>query len=186
MNGRKLRALFQQFNAQYFAGKLPSYSIRAVERITDLGEDGFCNCRRKLIKILRSLSDEDAISCLLHEMAHAATSGNHGMPWKREMIRLREAGAPLVSTELNVELAVWDGTRVTRAHFRQVVQDALIDEPNISLSAAIRHFICTEGGPSTIQEFLRKFPWASTVFKAEKVAHAENASRVDALRANPR
>jgi hypothetical protein len=68
-DGRKLRVLFHQFNAQYFGSKLASYSIRAVERITDFGEGGFCNRRRKIIKILRSLSDEDAISCLLHEMA---------------------------------------------------------------------------------------------------------------------
>jgi hypothetical protein len=183
MDGKKLRALFQEFNAQYFGSKLPSYSIRAVEGMTDLGEAGLCNRPRKLIKILRSLSDEDAISCLLHEMAHAATSGHHGMPWKREMIRLRDAGAPLVSADLRVELTDWDGQQVSRTHFRRVVQGILVDTPNVTLHDAITHFIRTEGGPTTIKKFRRKFSWAATVFQAEKVAHAENASRVDALRA---
>jgi hypothetical protein len=56
---------------------------------------------------------ENSISCLLHEMAHAATTCYHGMPWKREMIRLREAGAPLVSADLSVELTDWDGAEVS-------------------------------------------------------------------------
>jgi hypothetical protein len=32
---------------------------------------------------------------LLHEMAHAATDGDHGDTWKNEMARLKLLGAPV-------------------------------------------------------------------------------------------
>jgi hypothetical protein len=75
---------------------------------------------------------------------------------------------------------------VSRPHFRRVVQDTLVDAPNITLPDAIRHFIRNEGGPATIREFLRKFPWAAKVFNTEKVAHAENVRKMDALPATHR
>jgi hypothetical protein len=146
LNGKQLRTLFQQFNEQYFSGKLPAYSLRAVGRTTWLGESGCCYKKRKLITVGRTLADEEATSTLLHEMAHAATNDGHGMAWKREMIRLREAGAPLVSCDLNVDLTDWDGKRVSRQHFRGAIQDALIDAPNITLSVAVRWFVSSYGG----------------------------------------
>jgi hypothetical protein len=181
LDGRQLRTLFKQFNGQYFGGKLPTYSVRVVDSMTWLGESGFCNRERKLIKIHRALSDDDALSCLLHEMAHAATTGHHGMPWKREMIRLRNAGAPLMSPDSDVDLDDWDGSNVNRTHFRGVVQDVLVGAPDITLSEVIRHFIRNEGGPPTIKAFLKKFPWAARVFKLEKTARAEYDKRRNAL-----
>lgn len=113
----------------------------------------------ELIEIQREMSDEEAVSTLLHEMVHAATSDHHGVPWKKEMIRLREAGAPLVSPDLNVDLNDWDGTRVSQKQFRTLVQHALIDGTDMTLSAAIRWFISSVGGPKTIKEFRKKYPW---------------------------
>jgi hypothetical protein len=37
---------------------------------------------------------------LIHEMAHAATNGNHDEEWLHEMIRLKAAGAPVPDWEL--------------------------------------------------------------------------------------
>jgi hypothetical protein len=51
------------------------------------------------------LSDEDATSTLLHDMAHAAVGSSHGMPWKVEMIRLRSAGA-LLAIDLCINNAI--------------------------------------------------------------------------------
>jgi hypothetical protein len=99
MNGRQLCALFKQFNDEYWGGRLPAYSIHVVANMTSLGEWGRWLKKRKLIEILRGLTDEDATSTLLHEMAHAATNGGHDVPWKREMIRLLSAGAPLANTD---------------------------------------------------------------------------------------
>ena len=37
---------------------------------------------------------------LIHEMAHAATTGEHGQEWLYEMARLKAAGAPVPDWEL--------------------------------------------------------------------------------------
>jgi hypothetical protein len=183
LNGMQLRTLFRRFNGQYFGSRLPPYSIRVVRRSTWRGESGRCIEKRRVIEIQHGQPDEEAVSTLLHEMAHAAnpkTKGYHTMPWKKEMIRLREAGAPLTSADLSVNLNDWDGRRVLREQFRTVVQDILMDVPNISLSNAIRLFISSQGGPSTITEFRRKFPWAEAVFNFEKSDRAEQEKRTAA------
>ena len=116
----------------------------------------------------RGLPDEDATSTLLHEMAHAATNGGHGVPWKREMIRLLSAGAPLANTDRVIRLDDPFGKPISKKHFRGSMADLLMDVPDMTPSVAIRLFIRTEGGPPTIAAFLRKYPWARTVFNAEK------------------
>ena len=37
---------------------------------------------------------------LIHEMAHAATSGEHDEEWLKEMVRLKAAGAAVPDWEL--------------------------------------------------------------------------------------
>ncbi len=168
MNGRQLRALFKQFNDKYWGGRLSAHSIHVVPEMTSLGEWGRWQKNRRLIEILRGLPDEDATSTLLHEMAHAATNGGHGVPWKREMIRLLSAGAPLANTDRVIRLDDPFGKPISKKHFRGSMADLLMDVPDMTPSVAIRLFIRTEGGPPTIAAFLRKYPWARTVFNAEK------------------
>jgi len=177
MNGRQLRALFKQFNEEYWGGRLPAHSIRVVVRMTSLGEWGRWLKKRRLIEIQRGLSGEDMISTLLHEMAHAATNGGHGMTWKRDMIRLRLAGAPLANTDRVIRLDDGYGKPIGRKQFRCAMQDLFSDAPELSLSCALRHFIRTEGGPPTIAAFLWKYPWARTVFNVEKREQAEEQKR---------
>src|SRR5215471_17966417 len=107
MHGNELRRLFREYNARYFGGRLPDYRLRSVEGITRLGEAGECNRRQRVIRILRSLDDDDSRNCLLHEMAHAATTSGHGKRWKAEMIRLRRAGAPLRGPDATVRMDDW-------------------------------------------------------------------------------
>jgi hypothetical protein len=111
LTGNQLRKLFHQFNGMYFAGTLPAYHIRVVGYITSMSEHGRCLRNRKLIKLSKR-TDKVMIGTLLHEMAHAATTDHHGLEWRKEMIRLREAGAPLQGDDLNVNLHDWDETRI--------------------------------------------------------------------------
>lgn len=144
---------------------------------------GFCNKKKRLIKIQEGQSREETIGALLHEMAHAATNDGHGDRWKEEMIRLREAGAPLSSAERKICSTTWDGKKVTRDHFRLVVQEVIADYPAITLSKALRHFSDIEGGPDTIKAFLKKYPWVRAVFKEEKRKLIEEQERAAELRA---
>ena len=177
LNGKQLRIQFQQFNQQYFDGRLPPYRIRVVKDMIGLGGSGHCDKKRRLIKIQVGWSDEETVGTLLHEMAHAATSGiPHGMPWKKEMIRLREAGAPLTGSDKSTRLDDWDGRTVTRRHFRAAVHDLLleVDVPTVTLHGAVRYFLYNEGGRETVASFLRRNPWARAVFRVAKKQRAED------------
>jgi SprT-like family len=177
MDGRQLRALFKRFNDQYWGGRLPAYSIRAVAEITSRGTWGECRKEKRVIKVLRKLPEKPATSTLLHEMAHAATNGHHGKVWKREMIRLREAGAPLAGFDRIIRLEQEMEQRITKKRFRLATRDLLMEAPDAPLSDAIRSFFSTEGGPKTIAAFLRKYQWARAVFNEEKKEGAEEEKR---------
>src|ERR1700733_815644 len=45
---------------------------------------------------------------LLHEMAHAATTGEHDDEWCSEMRRLSDLGAPVLGFDLDVEIPTHD------------------------------------------------------------------------------
>jgi len=159
-------------------GKLvPALYWIDIGDVARVGESGCCNPKRRLIKLTGGQPDDQAVSTLLHEMAHAATTGNHGMPWKREMIRLRQAGAPLSEPDNRVRLEDWSGDRVSKQHFRAAMQDAVIGLPKIGLTQAIRYFISNEGGASTASAFLKRYPWAREALRQVKREYAEYEAR---------
>jgi hypothetical protein len=168
LDGKQLRKLFIAFNAQHWGGKLSQYRIRRVAHITWLGESGRCDRKGRVITIARGMDDPTTVTTLLHEMAHAATTGHHGLPWKREMIRLRKAGAPLISPDSEVALEDWSGARITKGHFSSTASDLSLDLPQATAQQCIRHFISEVGGPTSIAAFLRKYPWAPRTFTAVK------------------
>jgi hypothetical protein len=100
---------FRQFNIQYFAGSLPDYKILVVYDVLLKTERcGYPSCippacdaagfidfsgRQIFIRFLGKhtvgFTMEDTLP---HEMAHAATDGEHGDNWQGEMVRLKGAG----------------------------------------------------------------------------------------------
>jgi hypothetical protein len=185
MNGRELRKLFQEFNQRYFGGKLPAYSVRFVSRDRGFapprlglssspaifpGTQGYCHRSRRLIEIREGLARQETVSTLLHEMAHAATEGAHGMPWRREMLRLRELGAPLHGEDANVQLE-WshDDLSPRQMAFWRVAEELLMNEPQASLARTIEHFWLMEGFAHEDE------PWAPDMFERLKCELAEEA-----------
>jgi hypothetical protein len=115
MDGRKLRKLFAEFNEKYFGGRLPAYAIRVGEfNIARFCLSGNCNRSKSVIEVSSRASADEPETTLLHQMAHAAAGAGHGMPWRREMIRLREAGAPLSGPDRSVQLDDCDGDHAGR------------------------------------------------------------------------
>ena len=105
--------MFRKFNLRYFAGRLPEYRVFVVYDVwywetTRCGYQptfpsafegaGFVDFaqRRIFIRFLPNLSDGWTMAAtLLHEMAHAATGGDHDEYWISEMSRLKLLGAPI-------------------------------------------------------------------------------------------
>ena len=105
--------MFQQFNLRYFAGRLPDYKILAVYDVWywETKRCGYPPCfppaceavgfidfagRQILIRFLGYHTCGFTMAeSLTHEMAHAATDGDHGPNWRTEMARLKGLGAPV-------------------------------------------------------------------------------------------
>jgi hypothetical protein len=105
--------LFERFNLQYFAGSLTDYKILVVYDVwywetercgypagfpPAFEASGFIDFSARQI-FIRYLAHHPCGSAmeetLIHEMAHAATGGDHGLAWKAEMARLKQLGAPV-------------------------------------------------------------------------------------------
>jgi hypothetical protein len=103
---KQFQALFDEFNGRYFSGQLPAYQVvfdlhRAAKEPVFGGSvsSGLIRFeeRRIYLRYTNSLPMDET---LIHEMAHAATNGDHDQPWLHEMVRLKEAGAPVPDWEL--------------------------------------------------------------------------------------
>jgi hypothetical protein len=101
--------MFQTFNRQYFAGRLPDYRILVVYDVWYWETErcgyppffppaaeahGFIDFDGRQIFIRFLAGVLTMPQTLIHEMAHAATDGDHGDNWKGEMSRLKLLGAP--------------------------------------------------------------------------------------------
>jgi hypothetical protein len=114
---RLYQRMFQKFNIRYFAGRLPDYKIRVVYDVwyweTERCEyppcfpsadeaAGFIDFAGRQI-FIRFLAVHTCgmtmAEFLTHEMAHAATDGDHGANWQAEMVRLKGLGAPVNDTD---------------------------------------------------------------------------------------
>jgi len=102
--------LFDTFNQEYFSGVLDRYQVLIVfdvhifddEPVDDDGIviSGLIRFDERRIYI--RYTDTDSMQkTLIHEMAHAATSGEHDERWRNEMVRLKHAGAPVRDSELD-------------------------------------------------------------------------------------
>ena len=59
--------------------------------------------------------------------------------------------------------------------------EVLVNRPDLSISDAIRHFIRTIGGRTTIRAFLTKYRWTQAAFKDEKRRVLEELMRQSEL-----
>lgn len=104
---RRFESLFDEFNVRYFSGRLMSYQVRVLFDLHRVaGEALHVNASRGMIRrqngciFLRYTQQTRMEETLIHEMAHAATHGNHDEEWLNEMRRLKAAGAPVPDWEL--------------------------------------------------------------------------------------
>ena len=105
---KHFKALFDKFNGQYFGGNLPPYQVRVAFDFHRVANEpifgnsvssGLIRFEERCI-YLRYTNSPPMEETLIHEMAHAATSGEHDQEWLNEMVRLKAAGAPVPDWEL--------------------------------------------------------------------------------------
>jgi hypothetical protein len=100
--------LYRKFNDEYFAGRLPEYRVRVVFDLHAFANEpmykgsvssGLIRFQERCI-YLRYSQTLSLEGTLIHEMAHAATDGDHDNEWLTEMRRLKSAGAPVPDWDL--------------------------------------------------------------------------------------
>ena len=105
---KQFQALFDEFNGRYFSGQLPPYQVHVVFDLHRAAKEpvfrasvssGLIRFEERCI-YLRYTNSPPMEETLIHEMAHAATNGEHDQEWLYEMARLRAAGAPVPDWEL--------------------------------------------------------------------------------------
>jgi len=105
---KRYTELFTEFNARYFGGRLPAYEVRVVFDLHRVANEpiymgavssGLIRFDERCIYI-RYTQVVCLAATLVHEMAHAATSGEHDEEWLNEMKRLKDAGAPVDDTDV--------------------------------------------------------------------------------------
>src|SRR5215471_1674297 len=93
------QSLFDSFNQKYFSGALDKYQVRVVFDLHTVANEpvhrghissGLIRFEERRIYIRYTIIG-DMRETLLHEMAHAATSGEHDERWLTEMTRLKIA-----------------------------------------------------------------------------------------------
>ena len=156
---KRYQAQFEEFNTQYFGGKLPHYRIKVQARIPGWGGGirvGKIYRKQRIIMLVPN-QEPYMKGHLLHEMAHAATNKNHGPKWIGEMKRLQAAGAP-VSDDLDQY-----GQRLTKDFIKTVASDWVTDCPSITLREFLKLYLHEYGG-SSARGMLRKYPWIRNAF----------------------
>lgn len=92
----RLRRLFDRYDRRYWRGTLHEYRVEVA--VLD-GIYGDCRWKMRRIRVdpAGHRSDREVGSTLLHEMAHAATAGDHthGSRFLAEIERLLRLGAPI-------------------------------------------------------------------------------------------
>jgi hypothetical protein len=105
------QSLFDSFNRKYFSGALDRYRVRVVFDLHTVANEPLYGGHRSsgLIRFaerriyIRYTDTYLMQGTLIHEMAHAATSGGHDERWFAEMARLKTAGAPVPNWELKTD-----------------------------------------------------------------------------------
>jgi hypothetical protein len=102
------QSLFDSFNQKYFSGTLDRYQVRVVFDLHTVANEpvyhgtmssGLIRFEERQIYI-RYIDTDFMQQTLIHEMAHAATSGEHDERFQAEMVRLKTVGAPVPDWEL--------------------------------------------------------------------------------------
>ena len=105
---KAFQSLFDSWNQKYFSGALDRYQVRVVfdlhtvaDEPVDRGHVSSGLIRFEERRIYIRYTDPGLMqNMLIHEMAHAATSGEHDERWRAEMLRLKTEGAPVPDWEL--------------------------------------------------------------------------------------
>lgn len=111
---------------------------------------GYCNLERRVVEMGLVSSDDDELDKLLiHEICHATASVGHVKKWQNRMshaaAKARKLGRHRLAQLLDEEVRNYQESALTMDHAYQQVEDALTDNPDLTL-AQIKQWLAKEYG----------------------------------------
>ena len=92
-----VQALYDQLNRRFFGGRLPRYRVVLAERLprtswTEPTTMAFCDDKRELIRLRRTVAPTALRRALLHEMCHIGLPYGHGKRFCARLLKLAAHG----------------------------------------------------------------------------------------------
>jgi hypothetical protein len=150
-DSQRLQRLFDRYNERFFGGRLVGWTVVPFSGKVK-GAIGHCHGQcvdeMKQIRICGTYheSDREVRATLVHEMAHAVTSGEHEDEWPAEMKRLRRAGAPTDPLDFIVpyrdKATVEEFVQAARTgvSWKKAFDRIFFEEPSMELAKQCRRF----------------------------------------------
>lgn len=166
----RLQQHWQAILAAYFPRWRAGSQWRCTTR-TRRTAHGHCNRERQVIEIGFVSEDDDALDLLLvHEIAHAVTSGSHGKVWQRRIalaaVAARKLGRTRLAELLDQEIVNYqDRGEPVEVGYDEVC-DALMLNPDLTL-VQIKRWLAREYG-LLLKEVGKVFPRLDRVYKTAR------------------
>jgi hypothetical protein len=149
----ELKRMYQEFNAQFWKGRLPDYRVTYYQ--LPPGTRGQCSSKRRLIRISRTLPSSQLRRVLLHEMCHIGCP-YHGKKFLERLDRLFKMGEKWAEEEIKL----YRDSETYNAAVSDMGYNlslAMMDEHVPTYREAVQHFSAEFALTPT--EFKRRFPW---------------------------
>ena len=167
-----LQALLRKLDKQYFAGRFAEYSVEFAAPNACTCAAARTNASQGKILIRLGLRDQNLPGVLLHQMAHAVSEDTHDLAWKREMIRIRALGAPLLEADSLIELRDWKAGRASPAEFAAFLSGFLLRDPSATLEVSVKRFIDDGRRAGRPKDYIRSCPWITDTFEKMRAGRA--------------
>jgi hypothetical protein len=176
MRRASLRPLFDAFNAQFWAGRLPVYRVH--RRRLPGGVNGCCDRTRRIITIDRRLDDDRARTVLLHEMCHIRTA-NHGTRFLAELTRLVAHGEAWAAEERATYADPTRAIKVTWRAAKEYLENIVLAVPDVPwprAKAAVAGWFAV-----SVRDLNWRFPRAKATFRRLQEEERRDRARVARL-----
>ena len=143
-----LHALYQEFNQQFFSGRLPDFRVR-VSLAVDGG--GVCYPKRRIIFMCPNTNPDETRKILLHEMCHIETLGeenSHGPAFQAQLMDLYYQGEQWAFGEVEAyqKVATWDVLVDVENQMREMAMEGA----RLHVNAVIRQLLKFNGLPALL------------------------------------
>lgn len=157
-NMTQLQQFFDDYNQQFFRGRLPKYRVRISHSIHSYGE---CCSQDHVILLSWRVPKKELRQYLLHEMCHIGCL-DHGKRFKSKLQKLADQGEEWAVEEIRLyrEALTWNQEM---ANVKKRLEKIALNPSRPTFSQVNKHFAENLGLSPTVMR--KKVPWLRPAWK---------------------